>query len=235
MSLKTILFDLDGTLLPMDQDAFIKRYFTELAAKMVPYGFETDAFLHTMWNGVNSMMNNDGSRLNEAVFAEAFLESCGREATVYADVLESFYRTEFERAKVHTAYTPKAAELVKDLRDKGHRLVLATSPVYPRVAVEARMRWAGVSPDDFAYITTYENSCFCKPNPAYYTEILRKLGVSPADCVMVGNDTKDDLPAEQVGIQVVLMTDCLINRGGVDMTPYVHGNFDAVGRYLRGL
>ena len=27
MAIKTILFDLDGTLLPMDQDVFVKDYF----------------------------------------------------------------------------------------------------------------------------------------------------------------------------------------------------------------
>ncbi len=33
---KTILFDLDGTLLPMDQDAFYRGYFKLLAQKRPP-------------------------------------------------------------------------------------------------------------------------------------------------------------------------------------------------------
>ncbi len=38
--LKTILFDLDGTLLPMDQDEFIRDYFQRLAQKVSPLGYE---------------------------------------------------------------------------------------------------------------------------------------------------------------------------------------------------
>ena len=37
--MKTILFDLDGTLLPMDQDAFVKYYMGLFAQKMAPHGF----------------------------------------------------------------------------------------------------------------------------------------------------------------------------------------------------
>lgn len=40
MKITTVLFDLDGTLLPMDQDVFIKDYFGRLARKLAPYGYE---------------------------------------------------------------------------------------------------------------------------------------------------------------------------------------------------
>ena len=34
MNIKAVLFDLDGTLLPMDQDIFVKSYFGLLAKKL---------------------------------------------------------------------------------------------------------------------------------------------------------------------------------------------------------
>ena len=40
MSIKAILFDLDGTLVPMDQDEFVKDYFKRISTKLVPYGYE---------------------------------------------------------------------------------------------------------------------------------------------------------------------------------------------------
>lgn len=40
MTIKTILFDLDGTLLPMDQEVFIKYYFGALVKHMEPEGYE---------------------------------------------------------------------------------------------------------------------------------------------------------------------------------------------------
>ena len=34
----TVLFDLDGTLLPFKQDDFVKIYFSELCRKLAPMG-----------------------------------------------------------------------------------------------------------------------------------------------------------------------------------------------------
>lgn len=45
----TVLFDLDGTLLPMDQDAFTKAYFQCLAAKLAPYGYEPAKLIDSVW------------------------------------------------------------------------------------------------------------------------------------------------------------------------------------------
>ena len=45
MKQKTVLFDLDGTLLPMDQDAFTKGYFTLLVQKLAPHGYDPAALV----------------------------------------------------------------------------------------------------------------------------------------------------------------------------------------------
>ena len=37
---RAIFFDLDGTLLPMDQDAFVKRYFGILSKYFAAVGFD---------------------------------------------------------------------------------------------------------------------------------------------------------------------------------------------------
>ena len=63
-------------------------------------------------------------------------------------------------------------------------MVLATNSIFPRIATENRIRWAGLEPDDFALITTYENSTYCKPNPAYYREVLGKLGLEAEECLV---------------------------------------------------
>mgnify|MGYP000081149430 CR=1 FL=1 len=47
--MKTILFDLDGTLLPMDQDAFVKYYMGLLAQKMAPHGYEPEKLVEAVW------------------------------------------------------------------------------------------------------------------------------------------------------------------------------------------
>ncbi len=235
MSKKAILFDLDGTLLPMDQDAFIKAYFRELAAKMAPLGFEPQTFIRAMWTGIEAMMKNNGVETNETVFFKTFSAACDNYVVAHLDAFKEFYRNEFERARVHCGVNPAVPQLLNDLKTAGHRIVLATSPVYPRIAVEARVRWAGINMSDFELVTTYENSNFCKPNPAYYKDIADRLHLLPEECVMIGNDTTDDLPAAEVGMQVFILTDNLINKAQKDISTYPHGDFNAMKIFLRKL
>ena len=81
-------------------------------------------------------------------------------------------------------------------------------------------------------MTTYENIGFCKPNPDYYLEVARRIGVNPRECLMVGNDVGDDMVAEGLGMKVFLLTDCLINKDGVDISRYPRGSFDALNAYI---
>lgn len=230
--LTTVLFDLDGTLLPMDQDAFTKAYFKLLAAKLAPLGYEPQTLIDGIWAGTAAMVANDGSRTNESAFWDAFTARFGARARADEPIFADFYANEFSGARAACGYTPCAAETVRALKARGLRVALATNPIFPAVATESRIRWAGLEPSDFALYTTYENATFCKPNPAYYGEILDKLGVQPSECLMVGNDATEDLAARELGIEVFLLTDCLINKRGVDLAPIPHGDYAALNAYL---
>ncbi len=88
-------------------------------------------------------------------------------------------------------------------------------------------------PEDFEFITTYENISFCKPNPDYYREILKRAGLNAGNCLMVGNDVGEDMVAADLGMKVFLLTDCLINKSGTDIEQYPHGGFDDLMEYLK--
>ena len=64
----TVLFDLDGTLLPLEMDTFMEAYFRELSLKCVSLGFEPRSLVHAVLVGVEAMQNNDGSLSNEERF-----------------------------------------------------------------------------------------------------------------------------------------------------------------------
>lgn len=114
-------------------------------------------------------------------------------------------------------------------------MILATNPLFPRVATESRVRWAGLEPEDFRLITVYENSCHCKPNPAYYQDVLREIGAKPEECVMVGNDAKEDMVALELGMKGFLLTDCLINSEGRAIDHIPQGNFSDLREFLEQL
>ena len=233
--IKYVLFDLDGTLLPLDQDVFVKAYFKELLKRICPLGYTPDTLQKAVWHGMERMLKNDGSRTNEAVFWECFQQDCGEGILQHKPVFDDFYRTDFNKVKAVCSFTPKAQETVTLLRDRGLHIVTATLPVFPLSAIEARLQWAGVDPSQMAYITSYENSSFSKPNPAYYREILTRLGASPEECLMVGNSVEEDMVAAQEGLSVFLLTDCLINDKNADIRVYPHGHFQDLQAYCETL
>ena len=232
MKLRCILFDLDGTLLPMDQDEFTKAYFQLLAKKMGPRGYESKALVDAIWAGTAAMVKNDGQCSNEDAFWSRFTQIYGPQVLEEKPVFEAFYANEFQQARAVCGFTPKAAETVAQLKAMGYTVALATNPIFPAVATESRIRWAGLEPSDFVLSTTDENIGHCKPNPAYYTDIAQRLGVMPESCLMVGNDAKEDTAAALVGMKVFLLTDCLINKEGKDISGYPQGSFGELLAYL---
>ena len=234
MKITTILFDLDGTLLPMDQDIFIKAYFGGLAKSLAPHGYDPNELINAVWSGTVSMIKNDGSHTNEIAFWKCFASIYGAErAKNDYPLFEAYYKERFDDVAKVCGHSPKAKEIIEFLKQKGIRRVLATNPLFPSIATEKRMAWAGLSPDDFEHFTTYENSRYCKPNPCYYKDILEKIGCAPEECAMVGNDVGEDMIARELGMQVFLLTDCIINKQGIDINAYPHGGFEELLEWLK--
>lgn len=231
-----IMFDLDGTLLPMDMDEFTKGYFGYLyKSTAAPLGYDKDSFVPAMWKGVSAMVKNDGSRKNSEAFWEVFEAVTKIPSKDKADKFDLFYSGEFHKAKAFTQPTPYAAEAVNAAKRLTDKVVLATNPLFPRVAVMSRLSWTGVDPDCFVYITDYDNSTGCKPNPAYYLEITSKLGLDPSKCLMIGNDVQEDIEAAgAAGFDTYLVTDCLLNKKDV-LPDCKKGSLKELCEYLKSL
>lgn len=229
--LKAVLFDLDGTLLPLDQDVFTKTYIGAFARKMSAY-YAPEAFVGVLVRSLSDLVESDGRMTNEELVNSTFASELGAEILDRLPIINEFYEKDFEGVKAVCGFDSKASEIVKAVRGMGLKTALATMPVFPRVATESRMRWAGLDAEDFELVTTLENSFFCKPNPNYYTDIAKRLGVLPEECLMVGNDTLDDMAAERAGMNVFLLTDFLVNRENKDISAYPNGNIDDLARFL---
>jgi len=235
MKITTVLFDLDGTLLPMDQDVFVQDYFGRIAAKLAPRGYDPGELINTIWRGTEVMVKNNGSQTNEDAFWEFAVTVYGQRIVQDKRFFDEFYEEEFDKIKAVCGYHPAAAQIVKYLRERGFRVALATNPIFPARATRWRIGWAGLTPEDFELYTTYENSRYCKPNPAYYLDILSQLNVKAEECLMVGNDVGEDMIAREMGMQVFLLTDCMINKKNADISAYPHGSFDALRQYIAAL
>lgn len=217
MKYEAILFDMDGTLLPMDQHVFVKYYFGELAKVLEPYGVKPQELNEALWGGVEAMVKNDGAKKNEERFWEFFETKVqipgGRKAL--EEIMLHFYENEFHLVKAYMGENPLAKKAVALAHELAPKVILATNPIFPMVAQLARLSWVGLGKEDFDFITSYEEQYFCKPNPRYYEEICKKMNVDPQKCLMVGNDELEDMAtASRVGMECYMVSDSQILRDG---------------------
>lgn len=229
---KIVLFDLDGTLLPMDMNAFIKAYFTGISTRLARHGHDPKKLIEGIWQGTGAMVKNDGSKTNEEVFWETAVQCCGQKVKDDEECFNTFYVEDFDKVQASCGFNGEAAKIVRDLKAAGVRVALATNPIFPAIATQKRIRWAGLTPDEFELYTTYENSRHCKPNLDYYRDVLSALGAKAEDCIMVGNDVEEDMIARKLGMQVFLLTDCLLNKYDKDVNEFPHGDFAALRAFL---
>jgi len=67
-----------------------------------------------------------------------------------------------------------------------------------------------------------------KPNPAYYREIATRINCAPGDCILVGNEVKNDiLPAKRVGMKTFWVTE--VGELPTDVPAGWRGTFEDFG------
>ncbi|MDD5822966.1 MAG: HAD family hydrolase [Firmicutes bacterium] len=235
MTIKAVLYDLDGTLLPMNTESFVQIYFETLAKKMAESGFGAEVKA-AMGEGMQAMLDNDGSRTNEEVMLEVFRKYFeGEKFDQINQAFMDYYKNEFAATREACRREPAAAETVEMVRNLGLKQVVATQPIFPAVATMQRVAWSGCDHSMFDRITTYENSSHAKPSLDYYREILDKQGLQPEECLMVGNNTDEDMVVTELGMKVFLLTEELLNRSGKDINQYPHGDFEDLKAYIKNI
>lgn len=211
--MKAVLFDLDGTLLPVDNEHFIENYLKLLSRKIDPY-IEPSVFIPQLLASTAAMLgNDDGLKTNEEIFIEDFFRKVEVPKEVLLPLFTDFYVNEYKKLGNIIKPTPISGEIIEILTKKGYRLVLATNPLFPKIAIEERLRWVDIDSNKFELITAYENMHFCKPNTKYYEEILTEINLPTEECLMVGNDVQEDMVTATLGMRTFLLTDFLIDRG----------------------
>ena len=206
----TLLFDLDDTLLGNNIDTFLPGYLKALGKHLSEH-VAPDKMVKSLLAATDLMINNEQAGLTlEHAFDQGFYPAIGKTKQELHATLEFFYAQVFPALQPLTYLRPDAIRIVERAQAKGHTMVVATNPLFPRQAIYHRLRWAGLPPEStpFAVITSFENFHFAKPNPAYFSEILAQLGWPEQPAVVIGNSITDDLlPAAHLGIPGYLVTD----------------------------
>ena len=222
--LKAVFFDLDGTLLPMDEQEFTKGYFKFLLEKVSSRGYgEPSFFIDTIWKGVYAMYENDGTMKNEDRFWNVFDEAYQEDKSKDKPIFDSFYVNEFKKAKAFTAPNPLAREIVDYCHSHVEHTILSTNPIFPRGGQITRLSFIGLKEDDFEYITDYSNSVYCKPNPMYFKSLLEKFNLKPEEVILFGNNNYEDGDcASSLGIKTYLV------KGYIIYNPKAKGTYEEI-------
>ena len=164
--MNTVLFDLDGTLLPMDMEEFIDTYTFLLKNRLISADYDADEIIEALWAGQSAMVKNNGMITNEECFWKAFEKHItkGQEKlpNKFKRKLEKemnkFYKEDFGVVRYIAKPSQEAYDSIQILKEKGYQIVLATNPIFPEIATKERLSWTGIDEDTFSLITTYENS-----------------------------------------------------------------------------
>lgn len=230
---KYLLFDLDGTLLPLGTDRFISTYvksITRYFSKLI----DPKLFAHQLIDSCYAMIGNlDPNQTNQEKFMADFFQHIGHEPEELMPLFGDYYEHHYHEVRAVTRPTPLARQIVQNALRRGWRVVLATNPIFPREAIAQRMAWAGIADLPWELVTSYEDTHFCKPHIEYYAEILQRLGARAEECVHIGNDMEEDWPASQIGIPVAIVEDCLINPHNKPFAAcHFHGSLEELAQWL---
>jgi FMN phosphatase YigB (HAD superfamily) len=201
--LRAVLFDLDGTLLDLQIDRFLREYFGLLGPVMARLsGLSPEQSVSAVMAATETMLAPHPNRANATVFADHFAEltSVDIRTPGAAAAVEEFYALSFPALGCDYGPAPGARTAYSAARASGARVAVATNPIFPLSAIGHRLSWAGFSADEFDLVTHYELMEACKPQPAYFGQVAELLEVDPEECLMVGDDAQLDLPAREIGM-----------------------------------
>lgn len=204
--LEAVLLDLDNTLILFDETAFYLRYME----RIIPFFDDLlpgEQFRERLLRGIRALRKNDGQISNQDFFLDVFCDGyVDRRQTIWERFMH-FYDTEYEKIPVEVLRPMGLESVIAQLEGQGLTLVVATNPLFPQVAQEKRLAWAGLDPRRFALLTHLENMRYVKPRQEYYQQICAMIAVPPERCLMVGNDSVNDMIAGSVGLKTFLATE----------------------------
>jgi HAD superfamily hydrolase (TIGR01549 family) len=199
----TLLLDLDDTLLVNNIDDFLPKYLEAFSREVAAY-IDPDRFVRMLLTGTRAMVANrrPDCTLKE-VFENAFFSELGLDTGTFQALAERFYTHVFPTLREYTRPRPEAVHLVEQAWARGYRMVIATNPLFPQAAIHQRLAWAGCPVDRYPFelVASYETFHFGKPEPAYFAEVLARMGWPQGPIVMVGDDlARDIIAARRMGL-----------------------------------
>ena len=206
----TLLLDLDDTLLDSNMDDFVPAYFNTLGKEMTKH-IPPEKLLKYLMQGTEAMIRNDNpTETLEEVFGREFYPNLDMERDILDPAIARFYEEIFPSLAYLTKARPEAVDFVEWAFSQGYKVAISTNPLFPKSAIDCRLRWAGLDPEKYPFdiISSFEHFHFSKPNPAYLAEVLGRIGWEDGPVLVVGDDSIRDLQgAQELGLAAYWIAD----------------------------
>ena len=119
----------------------------------------------------------------------------------YADFLSRYRRLFLDKEDSLTLFSG-IAELLEELKDRGHHLAVATGK--PRRGLDRALQSSRVG--ELFVATRCGDECHSKPHPAMLLELMAETGVPASDLVMIGDTSHDLQMAKNAGVDAIAVT-----------------------------
>lgn len=213
--IKSIFLDLDNTLLHNPDRGFVIEYL-HLIDQFFQKKCETTQVSKLIRESIPQIHASTAfHKTNHQELLDLSAQHLPMPTDKFHDTLIEFYQTAYTQLKPCTQTVSGVLDLIQDLQARSYSIVIATNPIYPQIAVETRLKWAGLGDklDDFEFITHSENMHFAKPSPEYYVELLARVGVEPDETLMIGDSLNNDIiPAQTLGIHTYHINEADISK-----------------------
>lgn len=189
--MKTVVFDLDGTLADTSGDliAAANMCFREMGAGDL---LDASRDAGTALRGGRAMLRLGMERLDRV----------GDEETIdaYYPKLLAAYARDIDR---HTVLYDGAMAAVARLKSAGYRVAICTNK--PEGLADTLLTRLGVR-DAFDAMLGADTLAVRKPDPEHLFETARRAGGDPALCILIGDSDTDRNTAQAAGVPCVLVT-----------------------------
>jgi FMN phosphatase YigB (HAD superfamily) len=204
----TLLLDLDDTLLENDIFQFLPNYLDALGLHLARFAPPKKIAREVLSATEKSLVAQNVRETLADGFNSRFYPAIGIDKSTLEPEITNFYQNKFPELRFLTKPKRAAVELVDHALSEGHKIVIATNPLFPATAIHQRLIWANLSPQHYPFnlISSFETFHFAKPNPAFLAECLGRLGWPEQPAVMIGNSLSEDiLPAMKLGLPCFLV------------------------------